>query len=139
MDGPVAAFDGEQHLSKSPLRQPVMNMLWFELQKLLPAEGAALWVATEVAIVSKSHQITQRVLVTGVPGHAPLVVYLIGSVVACVHLRQLAFSHSSEHIRLPPLLRWRGWRRGALVKRARIRDLDAVVRRVQGGRAIIVA
>ena len=42
MDGPVAAFDGEQHLSKSLLRQPVMNMLWFELQKLLPVKGGAL-------------------------------------------------------------------------------------------------
>ena len=102
MDGPVAAFDRVLHLSKSLVRQPVMNVLWFELQKLLPVKDGALNVATEVAIVSESHQITQRVLVSGVPGHAPRVVYFKGSVVARVHLRQLAFRHSSEHIRLPP-------------------------------------
>ena len=47
MDGPVPAFDGVLHLSKSLLCQPVMEMLRFELQKPLPCKDGALWVAAK--------------------------------------------------------------------------------------------
>ena len=87
MNGPVAAVDGVVHLSKSLLRHPVPKMLRFELQKLLPCKEGAFWVASEIAIVSISHLITQNVLIRDVPGHGPRVDHFKGSVEMCVHLR----------------------------------------------------
>ena len=87
MDGPVPTFDGVLHLSKSLLCQPVMNMLRFELHKLLPCKDGALRVVSEVAIVSESHQIVQSMRVRVVLGHATCIAYFKGSVVRRVHLR----------------------------------------------------
>ena len=101
MNGPVATVDGVFHLSKSLLRHPVPKMLWFELQKLLPRKEGAFWVASEVAIVSKSHQIAQTVLIRGVPGHVSHVAYFKRNVERRFHLRYLAVSHCWL-IRLPP-------------------------------------
>ena len=87
MNGPVSVVDGVVHLSKSLLRQPVMNILRFELQKLLPRKDGTLQVASKVAIVSKNDQISHRMLIRVVPGRAPCVAYIKRSVVRRVHLR----------------------------------------------------
>ena len=95
---PVTGVNVEIYLVESPLRKPVVDVMGFQLQELLPRKNLAFLVAREGAIVSESHQIAQRVFILVVPSHRPLLVNGKASVVGLVHMRQVAFSRT----RLPP-------------------------------------
>ena len=86
MEGLVVAFNGVLYLSKNLLCHPVVNMLRFELSNLFLGKDGMLRVASEVAIVSKSHQIAQIMFIHGVPGHDPRIAYFKDSVEWHVHL-----------------------------------------------------